>query len=89
MYWHVFINIGFLLSLIFNALLFIPQAIKLFRLKKSAGVSVVTFLGFNIIQAFTIMHAYLAKDKLLFSGVILAFISCGIVTFLAIIYRKT
>lgn len=87
MWWKYFINAGFFIGLLVNATLFVPQAIKLYRIKTAKEVSPLTFLGFNIMQAFTAIHAYLAKDALLFLGMVLSFITCGAVTYLAFLYR--
>ncbi len=88
MEWKNLIEIAFSLGLFINALLFIPQAIKILRTKNTKGVSLITFLGFNAIQAFTFLHGYLHKDYLLMIGMLLSFITCGIVTVLLIIYSS-
>ena len=36
-----------------NALLFVPQALAIWRTKQSKGVSLLTFGGFNILQLLT------------------------------------
>lgn len=82
-----FLETGFFLGLLANAFLFVPQALALYRLKESKSVSLITFLGFNVIQVFTAIHAYLVSDSLLLIGSILAFITCGTVTFLVFLYR--
>lgn len=82
------VDIIFGLGLFLNALLFIPQALRLFRFKDAAGISLLTFLGFNIIQLFTVLHAYFEKDYILMFGFLLSFITCGIVTSLIWVYRK-
>lgn len=83
-----FVEVMFGLGLFFNAGLFIPQALKIFKNKHSEGVSLTTFAGFNLMQFFTVLHAYLNKDYLLMSGFLLSFIFCGIVTYLIILYKK-
>lgn len=83
-----FIEIMFGLGVFFNALLFIPQAIQLFRTKDAAGLSLFTFVGFNIMQLFTVLHGYLNKDYVLMWGFLLSFILCGIVTIMIIFYKK-
>jgi MtN3 and saliva related transmembrane protein len=83
-----FVEIMFGLGLFFNAALFIPQAVKMFRTKSSEGVSLLTFAGFNVMQFFTLLHGYLNKDYLLLFGFFLSFIFCGVVTFLIMLYRK-
>jgi MtN3 and saliva related transmembrane protein len=82
------IQLGFSLSLIINALLFIPQIIALLKSKSAAGTSLITFAGFNAIQIFTILHGILVKDYLLAAGYLLSFLTCGSVTFLIIYYKK-
>ena len=75
------------LGLFINAILFIPQAMKLFHEKDSKELSLVTFLGFNLIQFFTVLHGILFKDYLLIIGNFLSLITCGVVTTLIIFYR--
>lgn len=71
-----------------NAILFIPQAVKIYKTKNATDLSPITFIGFNIIQIFTILHAYINDDYTLMLGMIMAFIFCGVITFLIIFYRK-
>jgi MtN3 and saliva related transmembrane protein len=87
-FWRLFTEIGFSLSLTANALLFVPQAIKLYRAKSAKGVSFLTFFGFNIIQIFAGLHAYFANDGILLVGNIFALITCGVVAALAYLYRN-
>lgn len=82
-----FIEFIFGLSLLLNAALFIPQAIKIYQRKSSSGVSLITFAGFNFIQVSTVVHAYLINDWILFWGFIVSLTTCGIVTALIIKYR--
>ena len=44
------------LGLVGNALLFVPQAIALWRKKTDEGVSLVTFGGFSVLQVVGIVH---------------------------------
>lgn len=81
------IEAGFSASLLLNAFLFIPQIITIFRQKSAAGVSLVTFLGFNLIQLFTIFHGLLIGDYLLAAGYFLSILTCGLVTYLVIFYN--
>jgi MtN3 and saliva related transmembrane protein len=81
------VEVFFAISLFFNAILFIPQAIKIHKRKNAEGVSLLTFSGFNLIQFFTILHALLVKDHILLIGFLLSFITCGYVTFLIIKYK--
>lgn len=81
------IQLGFSLSLLVNALLFIPQIITLIKTKSSQGLSLVTFAGFNIIQLFILLHGIVVGDYLLAAGYFLSIISCGSVSVLIIYYR--
>jgi MtN3 and saliva related transmembrane protein len=83
-----FIEAMFSLGLFFNILLFIPQALRLLREKNAQGVSLVTFLGFNLMQLFTVLHGYLKQDYLLMLGFLLSFITCGWVSYLTWRYQK-
>ena len=77
----------FSFGLFFNAALFIPQALQIWRQKSAKGVSLFTFLGFNIMQLFTVLHGYLERDYLLAGGFLLSLITCGMVTYLTWKYR--
>lgn len=81
------IEIGFSLGLFANVLLFIPQIIKLYKVKNPQGLSLLTFGGFNLIQLFTVLHGYLAKDYLLFWGYLFSMVTCGTVTVMICWYR--
>ncbi len=47
---------AFGLGLLGNAALFVPQAIAVWRKKSDEGVSLITFGGFNVLQAIGIVH---------------------------------
>ncbi len=78
---------GFAASLLINAALFIPQIRIILKRKSVEGVSLLTFIGFNLIQLFTLLHGVLIKDYLLIFGYFLSIISCGSVTLLVIYFR--
>jgi MtN3 and saliva related transmembrane protein len=86
LFYH-FVEFFFSIGLIINALLFVIQAIRLFKKKASEGISLLTFTGFNLIQFFTICHAYFVEDYKLMVGYILSFCACAVVTILTIYYR--
>jgi MtN3 and saliva related transmembrane protein len=86
-YFKYFIEITFALSMFINAMLFVPQAIKIYKTKDVKGISKITFLGFNVIQIFTILHAYINHDYILMFGFALALLTSGIVTFLIFSYK--
>ena len=83
------IEVVFGCAMFINAVLFVPQIIQLVRTKRSEGVSFLTFLGFNVIQLFTILHGYLHHDMLLMIGMGISFVICGCVTGLILFYRKS
>jgi MtN3 and saliva related transmembrane protein len=70
-----------------NALLFVPQAVSIWRNKKADGVSLVTFGGFNVLQLLGVLHGALEHDWSLAVGMAVSLCTCGSVTILALIYR--
>ena len=81
------VEVAFGLGLMAKAVMFAPQAWKLYKAKKSDELSLLTFLGLNIMQLLTVLHAYFNQDRLLMIGVLLSFIFCSSVTFMIIFYR--
>ena len=81
------IQFGFSISLLVNAALFLPQIFTIIKNKSAKGVSLITFLGFNLIQLFTLLHGLLTKDYILAAGYLLSIITCGTVSFLVIYYN--
>ncbi len=75
-------------ALFINAILFIPQAVRIYKEKAANGVSLITFTGFFLIQVAIILHAIIVKDYLLMGGYILSLLTCGAVIFLILLYRK-
>lgn len=71
------------------ALLFVPQAIRIFREKSAKSISMITFSGFLLVQGTTIVHATLTNDKILFLGYLFSLITCGTVVILAFFYRQS
>jgi two-component system aerobic respiration control sensor histidine kinase ArcB len=75
-------------ALFFNALIFIPQAIKIWKEKTAKGVSLWTFFGFLITQFFIVLHGIIHKDYILAAGYFFAMFTCGAVVFLVLIYGR-
>jgi MtN3 and saliva related transmembrane protein len=67
-------------GLIFNASLFIPQIVKIYRTKNASGLSLTTFAGFNLVQSVGILRGYLRDDWALVLGFGVSFALCGAVT---------
>ena len=84
---NMWIEIFFSGSLLANAILFIPQIVKLYREKDPKGVSLLMFFGFHFIQLSMIFHGLLVKDYLLAGGVFLIFLASLPVTFLILFYH--
>ncbi len=83
-----YIDLLFVLGAFLNASLFVPQIALLYKTKKTTGLSLPMFLGFNMIQFVTALHGYMEKDHILMWGYMLSFFTCGWVVILIIIYRK-
>lgn len=82
------VSVIFAVGLFINALLFIPQALKIARNKKAKNLSLLTFLGFCATQASAVLYGYFKKDSLLIFGYMLALLTCGTVTTLIFMYRN-
>lgn len=85
--WSYIIEVGFSISLLVNAMLFIPQAKIIYQSKCVKDVSLVTFAGFNMIQLFTVFHGLLIHDYALVLGFFLSLLTCGTVTTLIVYYK--
>lgn len=77
----------FSVALLINALLFIPQIIKIFREKTAKSLSLLTFLGFFLIQLVIVLHGFINHDYLLTSGYLLSMLTCGLVVALILFYK--
>ncbi|MDR2268425.1 MAG: hypothetical protein LBD81_03180 [Holosporaceae bacterium] len=87
-YFTWFVEVAFGLCLFANALLFVPQALKIYKTKSAKNLSLATFAGFNVIQVITALHGYIFKDLVLMYGSMLVLVSCGTVTLLIVLYKK-
>jgi MtN3 and saliva related transmembrane protein len=77
----------FAAGLFVNAMLFIPQAIRIYKNKHAKDLSLITFVGFVLSQLSAVIYGYLHHDYILAGGYVLALITCGTVTGLAFRYR--
>jgi MtN3 and saliva related transmembrane protein len=75
------------LGLLGNALLFVPQALAVWRKKSDEGISLITFGGFSVLQAIGIVHGLYQQDPSLTLGMAASLLTCGSVTALTILYR--
>ncbi len=81
------VAVAFGLGLLGNALLFVPQAIAVWRKKTDEGISLVTFGGFCLLQILGVVHGVYQHDNSLIVGLGASFLTCGTVTFLTVAYR--
>ncbi|MDR0677646.1 MAG: hypothetical protein LBF57_03170 [Holosporaceae bacterium] len=82
----VIVEFVFAFCLAFNAALFVPQAIKIYKTKNADGLSPVTFSGFCIVQVFSVLHGYIKGDWIFLVGSAFALLFCGGVAFLIFKY---
>ncbi|MCE3269544.1 MAG: rane protein of unknown function [Burkholderiales bacterium] len=82
-----FIEFIFSIGLFINAVLYIPQIIRLYKTKHADDVSLLTFAGFNIISVFIFLHAIIRSDTLLMMGYAFTLITNTTVTALILWYR--
>src|ERR1700744_1282379 len=75
------------IGLIGNAMLFVPQALAVWRKKSDEGVSLVTFGGFCILQVIGVIHGVYVHDDSLIVGLGASFLTCGAVTLLTVLSR--
>jgi MtN3 and saliva related transmembrane protein len=75
-------------AMILNAGLFVPQVIHLWRTKNSQGVSMLSFAGFNTLQAIGALHGYFQHDIALMVGMLASLMTCGAVTGLAAYFSR-
>lgn len=82
-----FVTWLFGLGLMGNAMLFVPQAIAVWKKKSDEGISLITFAGFNILQVIGVVHGVYEDDPSLVYGLGASFLTCGTVTVLTLYYR--
>jgi uncharacterized protein with PQ loop repeat len=75
-------------SLMVNAFIFLPQALRIHRERSARGVSTLTFGGFTLMQLVGTLHGYFQNDRVLMLGMVASMISCGSVTVLAWLHRE-
>lgn len=74
-------------GLFVNAVLFIPQILRILKEKETKDLSLITFAGFWVFQLATVLHGFINDDYILAFGYILSLITCGAVVCLIILYR--
>lgn len=74
-------------GMILNAALFVPQAWHLLRTRNAQGISISSFVGFNLLQLTGALHGFFQHDPALAFGMLASLVTCGSVTVLAVRYR--
>lgn len=82
------INYLFGLGLFANAMLFVPQIIRLIKTKDANGVSLLMLSGFFSLQIISVLHGLVVKDYILSIGFSFSLITCGLTLLLAIFYKN-
>ena len=81
------VAVVFGLGLVCNGLLFVPQAVAVWRKKTDEGVSLITFGGFSVLQMIGIVHGVFQHDWSLILGMTASLLGCGTTTLLTAFYR--
>jgi MtN3 and saliva related transmembrane protein len=76
------------IGLIVNSLLYIPQAMRLFKEKGSRELSYLMFGGFWCLTMSQVIYGFFRHDWIMAWGNMLTLITCGTVVCLIYIYRK-
>lgn len=75
------------LALFFNAVLFIPQAWRIYKHRVIEDSDLITFCGFNLIQLLGFINGIYNQDYALIFGQAASFIACGLVTAQLLFYK--
>ena len=72
------VTVLFGLGLMGNALLFVPQALAVWRKKSDEGISLMTFGGFCVLQAISVMRTgSIEHDWAMVLGMAASLLTCG------------
>ena len=82
-----FVAVVFGAGLFINAALFMPQILKIWKAKNASDISLLTFLGFWILQLFSVLYGFTRHDWVMMIGFSLSLLTCGTVIVLIIFYR--
>jgi MtN3 and saliva related transmembrane protein len=77
------------LGLMGNAMLFLPQAFAIWKKRSAAGISLLSFAGFNVVQFVGVLHGWFERDWPLLAGMLASLLTCGSVTLLTVRFRNT
>lgn len=78
----------FSIALFINAMLFVPQAIKIFKEKSAKSISLSTFFGFLLIQLAAVLYGIMQHDQVLVYGYLISMLTCSAVILLTLRYKN-
>ncbi len=76
------------IGLVVNALLYVPQIIRIIKEKSSSELSYIMFCGFLCLTMSQVIYGFFKQDWIMAWGNMLTLIACGTVVSLIFIYRK-
>lgn len=76
------------IGLVINAMLYVPQIMRLIKEKRSNELSYVMFCGFLCLTLSQVLYGFFRHDWIMAWGNMLTFITCGTVVCLIFVYRK-
>lgn len=82
------VDFFFGVGLFINAMLFIPQALRLYRTKNAKELSKITFVGFCLMQFSAVMYGLMHQNMILVIGYALSLLTCSMVTVLIFKYTN-
>jgi two-component system, OmpR family, aerobic respiration control sensor histidine kinase ArcB len=82
------VQLAFGAGLFVNALLFVPQSVRIIKEKSAKGVSLFTFLGLLLIQFTLVLYGIVERDYLLIIGCVASMVAYSSVAALVLLYRK-
>jgi len=80
------VDIIFGFGLFINAIIYLPQVIKIIRLKEAKDLSFVTFFGICLLQLVMGLHGYFHQDYVLMVGMWASLIVSAFLTYLIVLY---
>ncbi|MCW5590299.1 MAG: hypothetical protein KIT27_11640 [Legionellales bacterium] len=82
------IDILFGLGLFINALLFVPQLLRIVRVKSGHDISLLTFAGFFILNLISSIYGYYHSDWIMVIGYAVSALMCVLIVLATLIYRR-
>ena len=84
----IIIDILFDIGMFVNAVVYVPQIIKIFHRKEAKDLSLITFVSVGLLQLIVALHGYFYRDFALMVGMVFALLSTITLISLIIVYQK-